>query len=685
MADRNVILVDFQQCTGVDDLETCMAILEHHDWNLQEAVQHAFGMIDVSQPQEQQHADVLSDRQFVDISPDVGDHFHMGEPPTGMQPLINEDRNSYSFDVAAFVNDGIQPYGSPSRVRMLNFHIEYRQKNVPVILQDINCVGKIKELLSAELDIPVSEMELHGWIHKNDALIQDADILRDLHLPKENTLFLLTPGLTRPHPATSDGNDSVNEPSSRTYELNIYFVDQDKKCLIKFPGTKTIHQVKEDVVYIAGPVRYQEWHGWPTDNDSLTLAECGIDYPSHHFRLTSSQQRSENSNKSSPADSGHVPIRQPQDSMEVESDDDDYADAVQYDDIIDDDMRVTNSCKPLMPEQADDQMAATEHFCQEFASRYGETHPVFYIGSLDDALREALHCKARDRKLLAIYLHHDQSIFANVFCSQVLCAESLASFLSANFITWAWDLTHAFNREKLLSLCAGHLGSVAANTVRVFKPDQLPLLLIISRSRGIAEVVQVLHGNSTLDDLMMHLMHTVEMFRQQLHADIAEEEERDARERMLQEQDDAYKKSLEIDRAKAEVRKREEEQRVKDEEDAERRRLEEKQQQEEAEAEKEAICLSLADLLPQEPDAACTEPISLLRIRCPDGRVLNRRFLASEPLRVLLTYVGSAGFQPNTYKLLTTYPRKDLTQLDSSSTLHELKLFPQETLTIENV
>ena len=34
--------------------------------------------------------------------------------------------------------------------------------------------GKIKELLSAELDIPASQMELHGWIHKNDAMIQDA-------------------------------------------------------------------------------------------------------------------------------------------------------------------------------------------------------------------------------------------------------------------------------------------------------------------------------------------------------------------------------------------------------------------------------------------------------------------------------------------------------------------------------
>jgi len=30
-------------------------------------------------------------------------------------------------------------------------------------------------------------------------------------------------------------------------------------------------------------------------------------------------------------------------------------------------------------------------------------------------------------------------------------------------------------------------------------------------------------GNSTLDDLMMHLIHTVEMYRQQLDADILEE------------------------------------------------------------------------------------------------------------------------------------------------------------------
>ena len=33
----------------------------------------------------------------------------------------------------------------------------------------------------------------------------------------------------------------------------------------------------------------------------------------------------------------------------------------------------------------------------------------------------------------------------------------------------------------------------------------------------------IVAGNSTLDDLMMHLMHTVEMFHEQLDADIVEE------------------------------------------------------------------------------------------------------------------------------------------------------------------
>lgn len=54
------------------------------------------------------------------------------------------------------------------------------------------------------------------------------------------------------------------------------------------------------------------------------------------------------------------------------------------------------------------------------------------------------------RKLLAVYLHHDSSILSNVFCSQILCSEGVVSFLSNNFLTWAWDMTHQTNSDRLV-------------------------------------------------------------------------------------------------------------------------------------------------------------------------------------------------------------------------------------------
>lgn len=52
------------------------------------------------------------------------------------------------------------------------------------------------------------------------------------------------------------------------------------------------------------------------------------------------------------------------------------------------------------------------------------------------------------RKLLAIYLHNDDSVLSNVFCSQMMCADSIISYLSQNFITWAWDVTKEANKAR---------------------------------------------------------------------------------------------------------------------------------------------------------------------------------------------------------------------------------------------
>ena len=47
---------------------------------------------------------------------------------------------------------------------------------------------------------------------------------------------------------------------------------------------------------------------------------------------------------------------------------------------------------------------------------------------------------------------------------------------------------------RLVRMCTQHFGSVAANTVKTFNVDQLPLLLIITRNRSANEVANVIHG-----------------------------------------------------------------------------------------------------------------------------------------------------------------------------------------------
>lgn len=49
-----------------------------------------------------------------------------------------------------------------------------------------------------------------------------------------------------------------------------------------------------------------------------------------------------------------------------------------------------------MPSVASDPIEATKQFAREFRTRFGVDGPQFYNGSLGDALREALLCRARD-------------------------------------------------------------------------------------------------------------------------------------------------------------------------------------------------------------------------------------------------------------------------------------------------
>ena len=78
----------------------------------------------------------------------------------------------------------------------------------------------------------------------------------------------------------------------------------------------------------------------------------------------------------------------------ADSDDDeeDAADMMDDDDAIFLPEKSANArrIQPLIPDDfgSDDTMAAIR-FSEEFANRYGDPHPSFFPGSLDDAIRES--------------------------------------------------------------------------------------------------------------------------------------------------------------------------------------------------------------------------------------------------------------------------------------------------------
>ncbi|XP_069498321.1 FAS-associated factor 1 [Ambystoma mexicanum] len=654
--DREIILADFQACTGIENIDEAITLLEQNNWDLVAAIN---GVI----PQEN---GIVQSEFAAERLP--GPVFCPTTQSTSSTSVSHAVTPSSPASTSAF-----RPVLTSRQIverlpRMLDFRVEYRDRNVDVVLEDSCTVGEIKPILENELKIPAAKMQLKGW---KSGDVEDSTVLRTLHLPKNNNLYVLTPDL--PPSSLSSHSSALQESLNQNFMLIITHREVQREYNLNFSGSSTIQEVKRNVYDLTSiPVRHQLWEGWPPSatDDSTTLAASGLTYPCH--RLTVGRRSSPILTRVHVAECTDV-------HMVSDSDGDDFEDATEFG-VDDGELfgTATSSTSStlrksqMMPDNAEDEGDALLQFTAEFSSRYGECHPVFFIGTLEAALQEAFFGRARDRKLLAIYLHHDESVLANVFCSQMLCAESIVSYLSQNFITWAWDMTKESNRARFLTMCTRHFGSVVAQTVRTQKTDQFPLFLIIMGKRSSNEVLNVIQGNTTVDELMMRQMAAMEIFTSQQQEDIKDEDERDAREKVKREQDEAYQVSLEADRAKREAQEREM---------AEQCRLE--QMRKEQEEEREAIRLSLEQALPPEPKEESCKPVSKLRIRTPSGEYFERRFLGSSKLQVVFDFVASKGYPSDEFKLLSTFPRRDVSQFDPNKSLMDLNLYPQETLFLE--
>ncbi|KAH9523575.1 pre-rRNA processing and 40S ribosomal subunit assembly [Bulinus truncatus] len=159
--------------------------------------------------------------------------------------------------------------------RMINFTVEYRDKNINVVLADTECVGRIKDVLEDELGIPRDKQELKGLV-KRKRIIDDSTILKDLNLPKENTLYLLTPQISNPtvNKAQSQEGEGTSQglEGEREYLLKVTyrFDSKYRNFSLKFDCQKTVRDsrvfeilydelVVEEVVLVDGHLVDVEW------------------------------------------------------------------------------------------------------------------------------------------------------------------------------------------------------------------------------------------------------------------------------------------------------------------------------------------------------------------------------------------------------------------------------------------
>jgi hypothetical protein len=87
--------------------------------------------------------------------------------------------------------------------------------------------------------------------------------------------------------------------------------------------------------------------------------------------------------------------------------------------------------------------------------------------------------------------------------------------------------------------------------------DIFPLLLIVIRTRGSLELINIIEGKSTLNEVLSNLIQSHESFEQQRLRDVDEEVMRERRENLKKQQEDEYEQSRQADLAKERARQEE--------------------------------------------------------------------------------------------------------------------------------
>lgn len=282
-----------------------------------------------------------------------------------------------------------------------------------------------------------------------------------------------------------------------------------------------------------------------------------------------------------------------------------------------------------------DPLADVLNFIQNFETRYGSSHPVFYQGTYSQALNDA----KRELKFLLIYLHGDDHQDTPNFCRDVLSYQPLVDLINGNMLFWACSVNY----------------SEGYRVSQALRENTYPFLAMIVLRDHRMTVVGRLEGLMEPDTVIVRLQQIMADNEAALITARMDRDERSLTQSLRQQQDEAYQASLLADQEK-ERRRLEEVRRQQEEQQRQREQaLQEQQKKEEIQRMK----LELVDQIPEEPPDSDPGSIHLV-IKLPTGTRLERRFRRSQSLKYLYFYVFCQADAPNSFEIITNFPRRTL-------------------------
>jgi FAS-associated factor 2 len=320
---------------------------------------------------------------------------------------------------------------------------------------------------------------------------------------------------------------------------------------------------------------------------------------------------------------------------------------------------------------ADDPIVAALEFRRDLAAAVGggdeddETSPTLFPEFLAASHRDALREAQRQLKFLFVYLHSHDHPDAHAFCADVLCDPAFKAFVDDRFVCWAGDVRRADAHALAAAL----------------KPSAFPYAALLQSAGGRASLVMACEGATSARDLRDLLERASDAHAAPLAAARAARAENERARSLRDEQDAAFRESLEADarREAAAAAAEEEASRLAEAEAAAAEAL----------RAREALVarrrLEKAQSMKTEP-AADAAGVCKVAVKLPGGGRRERRFLETDTLRDVFDFVDAldgddAAAVGVRYSLVSNFPRRVFgRERDAATTLGDGGLAPQAML-----